>query len=193
MRIQVEIKGQVPLLMNNIRSANKRDPLVREKDKLQKANKARAYTDERQDQIDRLAWQTSLYEHDGRVVVLADMLLACMISGARLSRQGKDVERAGFYTDEAHYPLQYDGPRDLDKLYADGRFVDKRMGCLQGRSKILVVRPVFPAWSLAFDLTWDEEIVDRDVVERILEAAGLRCGIGTWRPRFGRFEVVSVK
>jgi hypothetical protein len=175
--------------MANIASADKRNPVVQEKSRTEKMNRGKAYTEERQSQVDKLAWLCSLYQRGGVVGLPADNLLAAVQEGAKLSKLGQLVKQAALFTQDEFYPLDHDGPADIDALYSDGRFVDSRMGCLQGRSKILVVRPVFPRWSCEFDLTWDEEILDRDQIVKCLTDAGARRGIGTWRPRFGRFTV----
>ena len=189
-KANIKIVGIAPLLMCSIDSADKRNPIVQQIAQLTKLNKGKAYTEERQADIDRLHWLVALYQRGGRVVLPADNLLACVHEGAKLSKMGTAVKQAAPYTDHEAYALDHDGPKkDLDALYADGRFVDARMGCLQGRSKILVVRPVFPTWACSFDLTWDEEVVDFDTMRASLVDAGARRGVGTWRPRFGRFAV----
>jgi hypothetical protein len=189
MKAQITITGTAPLLMANIAAADQRNPIVQEKSKVEKQNRGKARTEERSELVNKLSWFAYLYTRQGRVVVPADNLLATIVEGAKLSKLGQLVKQSAMFTDRDAYPLKYEGPQELEALYADGRFVDARMGCLQGRSKILVVRPVFPAWSVDFDLTWDEELLDAPQVETVLADAGRRRGIGTWRPRFGRFNV----
>jgi hypothetical protein len=189
MQLKVKITGIVPLLMANIQAADKRNPIVQERSRVEKMNRGKAYTEERQGQIDHLAWLAYLYQRKGVVVLPADNLLATVQEGAKLSKLGQLVKQAGLFCTHEFYPLDHDGPADIDALYADGRFVDSRMGCLQGRSKVLVVRPVFPRWSCSFNLEWDEEVIDREQIIKCLTDAGARRGIGTWRPRFGRFIV----
>jgi hypothetical protein len=189
MQANISISGTAPLLMANIAAADPRNPIVKEKAKLEKQNKAKARTEERSEQINKLSWFAYLYTRNSRVVMPADNLLATIVEGAKLSKLGMLAKQAAMFTDLDAYPLKYDGPCELEDLYADGRFVDARMGCLRGTSKILVVRPVFPEWGVTFDLTWDDEILDAQQVETVLGDAGRRRGLGTWRPRFGRFNV----
>lgn len=191
MQIAATITGIVPLLVANIAAADPRNPIVKEIVKLRGAKSKK--TEEVQEQVNRLHWLAHLYQRNGRVVVPADNILAALQEGAKLSKLGTLLKQAAAFTSEEAYPLEYEGPKDIDALYADGRFVDARMGCLQGRSKVLVVRPVFPAWEVAFDLTWDEEVLDVDQIKKCLVDAGAKRGIGTWRPRFGRFEVTACR
>ena len=52
-------------------------------------------------------------------------------------------------------------------------------------------RPVMrPPWQLAFTLSLiKNELIDEERVYNWLVAGGMRVGIGTWRPRYGRFRV----
>jgi hypothetical protein len=54
-------------------------------------------------------------------------------------------------------------------------------------------RPCLPApWELAFDITLtNNDIVTEEVLRDIFERGGLRVGIGTYRPVFGKFVVDS--
>ena len=47
--------------------------------------------------------------------------------------------------------------------------------------------PVLPDWSTTFELTLDDEIMGVDQLRRIAFMAGKAEGLGTWRPRYGRF------
>ena len=57
------------------------------------------------------------------------------------------------------------------------------------RGRVMVNRPVFPNWTLDFDLNVIDDRAEIPVIKEILEYAGLYVGIGTFRPKFGRFEV----
>jgi hypothetical protein len=55
------------------------------------------------------------------------------------------------------------------------------------RSRLLIA----PGWQSAFTLQILDEQLRPDVVEVVLQEAGRAVGIGDYRPRYGRFEVVS--
>lgn len=57
------------------------------------------------------------------------------------------------------------------------------------RNRILKSRPKFDNWSLEFTLNFDSERIDSSMLKNILVEAGAIKGIGTWRPKFGRFKV----
>ena len=50
---------------------------------------------------------------------------------------------------------------------------------------------IAPGWQLGFTIQVQDEQLCPEVVEVILQEAGRAVGIGDYRPRYGRFEVVS--
>lgn len=55
------------------------------------------------------------------------------------------------------------------------------------RSRLLLA----PGWELAFKIEVQDTQVPAGTVKQILEEAGRAVGIGDYRPRYGRFEVIS--
>lgn len=114
---------------------------------------------------------------------------ACLAEAAKATKQGKLVKQAvSVITDKA--PLQYDGPRDPQKLYGDGgtKFVDVRGVGVMGK-KVMRCRPIFLEWSAEFDVAFMPDLIDPQDLIRIVAHAGRVIGVGTYRPRFGRFDV----
>lgn len=54
-------------------------------------------------------------------------------------------------------------------------------------------RPRLEEWELDFTMEVNDDRADAEAIKEILINAGLRNGIGAFRPRFGRFEVVKFK
>lgn len=54
------------------------------------------------------------------------------------------------------------------------------------RSRLLIA----PGWELAFTIEVQDEQVPPNVLETVLQEAGRAVGIGDYRPRYGRFEVI---
>ena len=86
--------------------------------------------------------------------------------------------------------LKYDGPTDVDKLFKDPRFRDRRIARI-GKDKIMKTRPIFPTWELSFTASYLPELVNEKQVARALEVAGRTKGLADYRPRYGRFEIVT--
>lgn len=67
--------------------------------------------------------------------------------------------------------------------------VDKRSVVINGRSRIMRLRPVFYNWELDFKLEVINPDLDYKVLNEIMIYAGKYIGIGDYRPKFGRFVV----
>lgn len=73
-------------------------------------------------------------------------------------------------------------------------------GAKVGQSKHIRVRPRFNAWACEGSITVFDETITRDVLQTILEMAGVYCGLGDWRPSspsrpgpWGRFKAELAK
>ncbi len=66
-------------------------------------------------------------------------------------------------------------------------------GVVINRSRVMKARPRFENWSLEFRIVNTEESLTEETLKAILQEAGLRHGIGDWRPRFGTYEVTEWK
>lgn len=53
-------------------------------------------------------------------------------------------------------------------------------------------RPILTTpWSLTFTVSITDDSVSSDLVHKMYDVAGLRCGLGVYGPTFGRFQVVK--
>ncbi len=111
------------------------------------------------------------------------------MSAAKKLRQGPDVKE-GIIVD-GMFPLIYDGPKDVDKLWKSGEYRDTRGAIVKG-SRIMRTRPIFRSWGLKFTVSYMEDIVSENSVRQFIDIAALRIGLSTYRPKYGRFEVISV-
>ncbi len=182
-RLNVKLTGIAPLMMHNGRLA---DPTNKWTIELKKLTSNRKKTDEDLLQIRRVEWFGGLYIDDkDRVCVPADCVLAVVLGGAKKSKDGKETQVAVFET-QPWYPLKYDGPTSLDKLYTDGRFDDYRSVVIS-QKRVMRCRPIFPSWSLDVSLDVNTDIIDARKVVKAFEMAGERVGLLEYRPRYGRF------
>ena len=110
----------------------------------------------------------------------------CLRNGATAFKLGKEVQRALIVNGEGQ--LSYDGPQSAISMLQDPsqRFV-LTSPVVRMKATNWVTRIVIPSWTCAFELTVDDERLSFDALERITKAAGQFEGIGTWRPRYGRF------
>lgn len=181
------IRGTAPLLMHSERLANPFDPLTKQ---IKALTGKRKKTEDELREISRLEWLGGIYHDDHNGVHLPGYnVLRALVQGAKLRKLGRDVERGAMVQEDA-VVIQHDGPSNLDALFADPRFVDVR-SVKVGTSKVLRCRPMFRSWACSFTALFDEDVLQADDLGRIVRDTGAMIGIGDYRPRFGRFEVVQ--
>lgn len=181
------IKGIAPLLTHNERLANPFDDTTRA---IKAISGKRKKTEDDLLEIAQLEWRGGLYydEETGPYVPGYNML-AALISAGKVHKLGTAIKRAAVVLED-RLPIEYQGPRDPDALFADKRFVDIRNVKVSG-SRIVRARPRFHDWKLRFTLAFDESTLQAADVAMVLQTCGSMIGLGDYRPRFGRFEVLA--
>jgi hypothetical protein len=185
--MDMEWIGTSPLLLRNGRLA---DPAYVWSKAIKAVASKRKKTDEDLEELRWLDWRGSLYlDENDRIVIPADNVLGCLIAGAKKDKNGL-LAKAGIMEAPGcpWFTLEYDGPKDIKKLYDDERFVDYRPVGVQ-RSKVMRSRPIFQQWSVKVSLQVETGIIDTKTVELAARQAGRFCALGDFRPRYGRFEV----
>ena len=184
-KIEFQINGTSALLLHNGNLANPTNKIVIE---MKKYSSKRKKTETDYDALAKLEWMGSLYLEDGKIVLPGAMLEACIVGGAKKHRRGTDAKVAVFVEDNSQ--LIYNGPTDIEELWNDEKF---RLvaGVVISRSRVMRTRPMFKKWSATVIVTYNADIVNANDVIEWVNTAGQQCGLGDWRPKFGRFEVTS--
>jgi len=203
--LQVSVKGKHGLLLSNVAYA---DPLGQFQP--MKAyftdKKGKSKTEGVHRAVRTLDWLFSGYwNKEGDVAVdenvnavgfenFADPYLPganfqrCIRNAATKWKLGKDTLRAIVVTNNPF--IEYDGPKDAVEMF-NSRSPKFQLCSFTGRG-VWVNRLFIPDWSLQFELILDDEIMGTDQLRRIMNMAGKSEGLGTWRPRYGRFEVTDI-
>lgn len=190
--IEVTLKGQTPLMLHNIRLADPLDPYTVA---LKEVTSKRKKTDADHESIARIEWEGGLY-YDPSVgpYIPGWNIIRSLRDGAALSKRGKDIIRA--VVCDSVVPIIYDGPRDLDGMWAAG-FRDRRAVGV-GTARTIRTRPKFENWRLQVTFEHEEEVIsERDLLSAVV-AAGRYCGLGEYRPsspkggQFGRFTIEKI-
>lgn len=183
--LKMLLVGQAPLLMHNGRLGNPRDEKTRALKALtSKKNK----TDDDLIAISRTEFEGGLYvDAKDRPSITGDMVLGCGLEGARKLRMGKQFE-PGVVLVEPFYTLVYQGPAKAKNLFDDPEFVDTRGAQVMGK-QVQRTRPIFKQWEVHISVGFIASVIDKGQLLQCYEAAGTLCGLGDWRPRFGRFSV----
>ena len=182
----VRIEGLTPLIMHNGHLA---DPLDEASKALAKLTKKKQKTEADHLAVRKCEWYGGLYvDEHGAPCLPGEVLEGCLAEGAKKYKLAKTVKGAVII--DGNWPIIYTGPKDIDKLWEGGGHIKLAGVGLRGQ-RVIRCRPMFPEWSIEFEVQWDPTMLkDEEQLFEIVEAAGM-CGVGDWRPKFGRFEVVS--
>jgi hypothetical protein len=190
MKITIELRGTSPLLMHNPRMVDPEFDLQRQ---IKAITGKRKKTDEDLRQIEKLEWYGGLYtmpNAKGGLVVCqpSSKVRKCIINTAKITKSGKAVERAVSFS-ELNVPLAYDGPDDIDELFADRKFHSRLSVGVSGK-RVMRVRPSFFPWALKVQGLFIEDAgLNIEDLTRMVEMAGIVEGIGDNRVNgYGRFE-----
>ena len=191
MRYQVTIRGARPLITHNgAAGLDTRSPANVEKAEItRKRGSNRTATDD--ERLKELECQTSLWlDARGAATIPEGAIRACIEAGARKLNQGAQV-REGLMV-ESVQSFDYDREELGSTVEELGKLAQFTVGVRVQRNRVLRTRAKFDEWSCVFTLDCDDEIVDKDQLERWLDIAGRRIGLGDWRPEksgtYGRFE-----
>lgn len=179
--IKMRLTGTRPLLMHSSRLADPLDPI---RTRLTKITSKRMKTHADHLEISRIEWHGGLWTYGGRPCIPAEALLSTFKSAARARSRGQEAS-AGIQIDRPAL-LEYDGPRDLDELGADERFVF-RTTVRVGRARTIRTRARFDNWAVEFDVLFLPTLLNRTEVVDIFMTAGFSKGVGDWRPTFGTY------
>src|ERR1043165_8560076 len=183
-KLELTLTGLTPILMHNVRRfLNAGDEAGRE---FKTLGKKRNKTEEDFQRMSDLEFVMGMYADElGRPILPGEILEACVIAGAKKSKAG-NIAKTSLLVEDA--PLIYDGPATADELLADPNFRDVRPVDVNG-ARINRTRPIFRNWSARITMSFDPGLADKGQVLTWVRDAGAQCGIGDFRPRFGRFAV----
>lgn len=181
------IRGFSPLLLQSDTLA---DPISPASKELKTFSGKRKKTDADYEEMARIEWHANIYlNDDGAPCIPAANIQRMLRDAGTLHKNGKTIERACMMVDE-QYPIDYEGPKSADELFASGQFLDRRT-VVVSRARVVRTRPIFRQWALTFSVAFDPEHINRETLDSTVHDAGRFVGLGTYRPRFGRFEVVQ--
>lgn len=186
-KFELTLQGTAPLLMHSSRLSDPLDPAAKA---MKKVSGKRTKTDDDHEEMGRLEHAGSLYLNDQGPFVPGENIWRMLQDAAKKHKMGVKVKEGLLITDDA--PLLYEGPRTADGLWSDKNFVH-RASVKVGQARVMRTRPQFQNWAVVVTGDYDPAILDFEEIQTIVETAGLRIGLGDWRPKFGRFHGVVEK
>lgn len=182
--IKARLTGVAPLLVHNGHLADPLNPYAKA---MKEVSGKRKKTDADHEELARLEFEGGLYlDDDKRPIIPSYNLEACLINGAKQSRLGKQFLAGAMIPEDS--VLIYSGPKTVEGLWADKRFVDRRAVRIQ-KNKIIRTRPVFSEWSVETTIEYNTAVLDRPQIVKAISAAGQFVGLCDYTPKYGRFEV----
>lgn len=186
--IKFKIRGITPLLMH---SSQLSDPLNMYARDLKKITSKRKKTDDDYADMSSIEMMGGLYwSNEHGLHVPGENIEASLIAASKFKKLGTTFKRAA-QVYELACPLMGTGapktPQDIAKN-PDFKFVKS---VKVGTSRVMRTRPIFHNWELSFSVLYDQNQIERDDIIEAANAAGVMVGIGDWRPRFGKFEVLE--
>lgn len=180
------LKSVAPMLQHNGRTANPLDTFSK---RMKAVSGKRVKTDADYEELARLEYAAALYMDESGPVIPSQCVDAMITEAAKKQRRGKD-SKAAVYCPE-HAALQYAGPRTVETLWGDERF--RLVANVRVQSaRIVRTRPMFPEWTAAVKLHYEDGLVNPAELDQWMTIAGNSIGLGDWRPRYGRFVVEAV-
>ncbi|NIN01493.1 MAG: hypothetical protein GTO24_26390 [candidate division Zixibacteria bacterium] len=170
-KINVTIRGTSPLLMHRFNDSQ---------DTMKVRKSGRQYNNQEDA-------ENSLYKDEkGKIVHPSVHIESAMIKAAtnyRIPGQSKKTYKDAFKGGVFVEPRLI--PHKIPKWEIDLQNV------VVQRSRVIRARPRFDEWELDLQILNIDERVTSNIIKDILTDAGKFCGIGDFRPRFGRFKVVK--
>jgi hypothetical protein len=183
--MKVTFKGIAPLLMNSNVCVNPLHPITLERKQI--TGKRKKTEDDYLDLIILDLKGAMYYDEKLGPYIPAICVEATLREAAKKIKKGTSV-KSSLFVEPDFIKLEYEGPREFEKLIKDERFRDVRPVTVQ-RSQVIKARPRFNSWAINFTITYDELILDQEAMGQIFDIAGRQIGICDYRPRYGRFEV----
>jgi hypothetical protein len=183
--IDFSIRGLTPLIVHNSQLSDPLNPFTKA---LKAITSKKKKTDEDHEACSHAEFMGGLYVDENEAPCIPGENLERMLrDAAAKDRRGKDT-LAGLFVD-GNVPIEYEGPKKPEKLWKDSRFVFRASAAVMGK-RVIRTRPIFRAWALSFTVTYDDEVFNAEDIVKFMNTAGRLIGVGAWRPKYGRFEVL---
>lgn len=186
--IRLCITGTKRLIMHSGRLADPLDPITQD---LARLTSKRPKTLADHQQISKVEWFGGLWLRDGAPCIPGEALTAAFVGGAKVLKRGPQAA-AGVSVDH-DAPLLYEGPKNVDELWETGKFSFRCAVKVGINSKTMRTRPCFNEWQAVLTVSYFPSIIDGEHVVQALAMAGIRRGLGDWRPQNGTFEVKKLE
>ena len=181
--VDVKVVGVAPLLQN-------RFPMPEFADMSKGGKKKTGSTDYTEE------WRDKFYANKSGIFQPASHFEAALVKTAtsftiqgRRGKTYKDLFKASVFVTPEEIPFNL--PVLEDPLFdADAPVYLTMYPVIVNRARVVRIRPALKAgWELSFQIECIDDQISAPLLQDVLTLAGKTCGVGDWRPRFGRFNV----
>lgn len=173
-KIECEIVGETPILMNNPASMLDVQDTTRIKGK--------KYDQEKE--AEKVAYRTI----KGELYVPSSAIKGCMLNASKMMKAGKFALR----------PILAGGVRiePTEVLLGTKKYEPDLRTVVIQHQRVVKARPKISDWKLKFNIVYNSELIsDPNIIRKVLEDGGMRIGILDFRPsnggEFGTFKVTK--
>lgn len=187
-KISFKIEGVQPLMLNNSQTVN---PFNEYTLALKQLTSKRKKTEDDMNEIYKLQFESSLYMKGDTYIIPGDHFWKSICTAAKEQKLGKKFEQSFQIMEDCilDFPEKDMTP---DELYEEKTHVDIRDGVISRSARVPVCRAIFNEWSTKVECWYDETQIDKKDILYVIDVAGLRYGVGTYRKKFGRFKATEL-
>lgn len=181
------INGIAPLLLNNPQTVDRFNKYSKRMSVIN-AKKTRR-TDEDYMELREIEIRSKIFFDEEGIYVPATWMNASLekISNA-VAKISKATMRGAVFSNDTKLRLIYENQNKVktpEDIVRNDEF-HHLMNIKQGQVRIMKAYPKFEGWSFSGSIDYDDTIVDRSALQRLLEHASKYGGYGDFRPTFGR-------
>lgn len=183
-KLHITLNGTTPLIMHSPKCVNPLHPIAKQMKALtSKKKKSEADLE----MISDLEWEAGVYWDDNiGLVIPNECLAATFLEGAKMNKNGSAFQKYVQVVDSLA-ALDIGEVQNYQKMKVDPRFRDVRSVCVM-RARVIRTRPRFNTWRCEFDIMYDDNKIDTDVIALAVENAGNYVGLCEMRKLgYGRF------
>lgn len=184
--IEFTIKSISPMLMHSDRTAN---PLNEYTKRLKAITGKRKKTDDDHALISEIEFEASCYYNRSGWHIPSANFEAMLLASAKHFKLGTTIKQALLVPDDAKFNFA-DQKMNPSELFKINDYVDQRTVKV-GTSKTIRTRPIFHDYTVTFTCWLDTDKMNIEQLEQIVDNAGKYVGLGDYRPRYGRFEIIA--
>ena len=191
MGYRIKVTGKSPIIQNNGRAGLDTSSAISREIAALAAKRGANKTEVDNLLLRELECRRSLWlDTNEQPTIPPSAIRATIENAARKTKQGPAVREGLVVLSTSNFTFDHDKyGNTIEEWGKNCQFTEV---VVVQRARLLRTRAKFDNWSVEFELDTDDELIDKHHLDRWLDVAGRRIGLGDWRPQksgtFGRFS-----